>query len=142
MTTAIVEHRESKATEYLQALRSMTAEIERAIQATAHNALSDLEESIDRQQVLSARLARLADDLAAPLQAQSTIALPATDEDIMHQIETAGETLQQLNRRYGALLQHSSRSVTLMTSLFRSFHGQFQEAFGPRFKQQTWSCQM
>jgi hypothetical protein len=60
----------------------------------------------------------------------------------MQQIRTADGTLQQLNRRYAALLQHSSRSVALMTSLFSSFHGQFQEASGPRLKHQTWSCQM
>jgi hypothetical protein len=30
----------------------------------------------------------------------------------------------------------------LMASLFNSFQGQLQEASGPRFKHQTWSCQM
>jgi hypothetical protein len=134
--------RESKAAEYLQALRSMTAELERAMQAIAHNALSDFEDSIDSQQVLSARLARLADELSVPLQAQSAIARATIEEDMMRQIENAGDTLQQLNRRYAALLQHSSRSVALMISFFRSFHGQFQEASGPRLKHQTWSCQM
>jgi hypothetical protein len=64
------------------------------------------------------------------------------DEDMTRQIRSAGDTLQQLNRRYAALLQHSSRSVALMTSFFSSFHGQFQEASGPRLKHQTWSCQM
>jgi UV DNA damage repair endonuclease len=142
MTTAGEQDRESKAAEYLQALRSMTGELERAMQAIAHNALSDFEESIDTQQVLSARLARLAGDLSAPLQKQPVIARATVDEDIMRQIRTVGETLQQLNRRYAALLQHSSRSVALMTSFFRSFQGQFQEASGPRLKHQTWSCQM
>ena len=142
MTTAGDQDRESKAAEYLQALRSMTGELERAMQAIARNALSDFEESIDHQQVLSARLARLADDLSVSLQTQHAIARASMDEDMTRQIRSAGDTLQQLNRRYAALLQHSSRSVALMTSFFSSFHGQFQEASGPRLKHQTWSCQM
>jgi hypothetical protein len=142
MTTAGDQDRESKAAEYLQSLRCMTDELERAMQAIARNALTDFEESIDSQQVLSARLARLADDLCVPLEAQPAIARPQMDEDMMRQIRAADDTLQQLNRRYAALLQHSSRSVALMASFFSSFQGQFQEASGPRSKHQTWSCQM
>ena len=70
MTTAGVQDRDMKAAEYLQSLRSMTDELERAMQAIARNALREFEESIDSQQVLSARLARLADDLCAPLVAK------------------------------------------------------------------------
>jgi len=64
------------------------------------------------------------------------------DHDMMHQVLVAGDTLQKLNRRYAALLQHSSRSVALMASLFNSYKGQIKEASGPRLKHQTWSCQM
>jgi CTP-dependent riboflavin kinase len=112
------------------------------MQAIAHNSLPDFEESIGSQQVLSARLAELADELCAPLKAKPTIIPAAIDEDMMHQIRTADGTLQRLNQRYAALLQHSSRSITLMTSLFSSFQGQLQEASGTRLKHQTWSCQM
>jgi len=142
MTTAATQDRDLKAAEYLKSLRSMTDELERAMQAIARNALSDFEESIDSQQVLSARLAKLADDLCVPLEAKTAIARAAIDEDIMRQIRTADGKLQRLNQRYAALLKHSSRSVALMASLFSSFQGQFQEASGPRLKQQTWSCQM
>lgn len=142
MTTAGVLDRDLKAAEYLQSLRSMTDELERAMQAIARNALPEFEDSIDNQQVLSARLATLADDLCAPLEAETAIARAMIDEDMMHQIRSANETLQRLNQSYAALLQHSSRSVALMASLFSSFQGQFQEASGPRLKQQTWSCQM
>jgi hypothetical protein len=142
MTVAGVQDRDLKAVEYLQLLRSMTGELERAMQAIARNALPELEESIDSQQVLSARLAKLADDLCVPLQTKPVIARTKIDEDMMRQIRSADETLQRLNQRYAALLQHSSRSVALMTSLFSSFQGQFQEASGPRLKHQTWSCQV
>jgi len=146
MTTAGVQDRELKAADYLQSLRSMTRELERAMQAIASNALPDLEESIDNQQLLSARIAGLANDLAdtlcVPLEQKPAIAVAAIDEDMAKQIRTANDTLQKLNRRYAALLQHSSRSLALMSQLFSSFQGQFQEASGPRLKHQTWSCQM
>ena len=142
MTTAGDQDREAKAAEYLHLLRSMTSAIERAMQAIARNALSDLEESIDNQQVLSDRLLRLADDLRRPLAAQSAIAQVRLDQDMTRQIRTASDTLQRLNRQYAALLQHSSRSIALMASIFGSFQGKIQEASGPRLKHQTWSCQM
>jgi len=64
------------------------------------------------------------------------------NDDLMHRILIAGDSLQKLNRTYAALLHHSSRSTAAMVSLFASIRGQFQEASGPRLKYQTWSCQM
>ena len=142
MNTTGVQDRNLKATEYLQSLRSLTHELERAMQAIAHNALSELEESVDSQQVLSARLGELADDMCVPLETGPAIPIACFDEDLRHQIRSASDTLQKLNHRYAALLKHSSRSVARMASLFSSFQGQFQEASGPRLKHQTWSCQM
>jgi hypothetical protein len=142
MTTTAVQNRDLKAAEYLRSLRSMTRELERAMQAIAVNALPDLEESIDNQQVLSGRLAALADELCVPLQQKPAIARAAVDDDLARQIRAADDTLQRLNRRYAALLQHSTRSIALMSQLFSSFQGQIQEASGPRLKHQTWSCQM
>jgi hypothetical protein len=142
MNIAGIQDRDMKATEYLQTLRSLTHELEKAMQAIAHNALSELEDSIDSQRMLSARMSELADDLCVPLQANATISQACLDEEMKQQIRSASQTLQGLNQRYAALLKHSSRSVALMASLFSSFQGQFQEASGPRLKHQTWSCQM
>ncbi len=142
MNTTGVQDRDMKAVEYLQSLRSLTHELERAMQAIGHNALSELEQSIDSQQMLSARLGELANDMCIPLEADSAIPMACLDEDLRHQIRSASDALQMLNRRYAALLKHSSRSVALMASLFSSFQGQFQEASGPRLKHQTWSCRM
>ena len=96
---------------------------------------------------MSARLLSLAAELSAPLESASISPTPAApplkiDDDMMQQVRVAGDALQALNRRYAALLQHSSRSVALMASLFNSFQGKFKEASGPRLKHQTWSCQM
>jgi hypothetical protein len=142
MTTASVQDRDLKVAEYLQSLRTMTGEMERAMQAIARNALPEFEESVDSQQILGARLAKLADELCEPLEAKAPIVQAVIDEDIMRQIRSADQTLQQLNRRYAALLQHSSRSLAGMVSLFSSFQGQIQEASSPRLKHQTWSCRM
>jgi hypothetical protein len=142
MTAAAVPDRNGTAAEYLQLLRSLAGEMERAMKAIAQNALPDLEESVASQQIMSARLLVLADELSAPLKSNPAASPIKIDEDMMQQVHVAGDALQNLNRRYAALLQHSSRSVALMSSLFSSFQGQFKEASGPRLKHQTWSCQM
>ena len=142
MNTAGVQDRDRKAVEYLQSLRSLTHELERAMHAIANNAISELEDSVECQQVISVRLGELADDMCVPLEADPEIPMAGLDEDMRHQIRSASDALQNLNHRYAALIKHSSRSVARMASLFSSFQGQFQEASGPRLKHQTWSCQM
>jgi hypothetical protein len=146
MTAIAVEDRKVKATEYLEILRSLASEMEKAMQAIAQNALPELEESVASQQIMSSRLLVLADEISPSLKSNPAVssagADPGVDKDVMHQVQIAGDTLQKLNRRYAALLQHSSRSVALMASLFNSYKGQIKEASGPRLKHQTWSCRM
>jgi hypothetical protein len=152
MTAPAVQDRKDNAAEYLQLLRSLAGEMEKAMQAITRNALPDLEESVSNQQTMSARLLVLADDLSGPLKTNPARSIPFSvtparspiniDADMMQQVQAANESLQRLNRRYAALLEHSSRSVAMMSSLFGSVQGQFKEASGPRLKHQTWSCQM
>ena len=139
---ASVQNRELKAADYLVSLRSLTCELERAMQAIAHNSLPDLEESIASQQMLSSRIRELADDMCVPLEARAALPAASVDKDMALQIRAAADELQTLNQRYAMLIRHSSRSVALMAGLFGSLKGQFQEASGPRLKHQTWSCQM
>jgi hypothetical protein len=142
MTATQVQDRNGKAAEYLELLQSLASEMEKAMQAIAHNALPDLEESVASQQIMSTRLLVLADEISPSLKANPAVSQVGADADMVQQVQAAGDTLQKLNRRYAALLQHSSRSVALMASLFSSYKGQFKEASGPRLKHQTWSCQM
>jgi hypothetical protein len=146
MTAIAVEDRTVKTAEYLQLLRSLASEMEKAIQAIAHNDLPDLEDSVANQQIMSSRLLVLADEISPSLKSQSAVSFasvdPGVDQDVMHQVQVAGDSLQKLNRRYAALLQHSSRSLALMASLFNSYKGQIKEASGPGLKHQTWSCRM
>jgi hypothetical protein len=140
MTATAVQDRNGNATEYLQLLRSLATEMEKAMQAIAGNALPDLEESVANQQIMSARLLVLAGEISP--KSNPAVSSTSVDDDMLRQVRAAGDTLQNLNRRYAALLQHSSRSVALMASLFSSYQGQLKEASGPRLKHQTWSCQM
>lgn len=142
MTSAVVQQRERKAEEYLELLRRLASEIECAMQAITRNALPEFEESVATQEILSARLVALADELSVPLKSNAPTFPANLDEDLMRKIAKADEALQKVNRGYAALLQHSSRSVALMMSLLGSFQGQIKEASGPRLKVQTWSCQM
>jgi hypothetical protein len=142
MNSGDAQNRNLKAAEYLQLLGSLAVELEKAMNAIAQNALPDLEESIVNQQALSSRLTVLVNQICVPLKTETPASKPGLDEEMIGQIHTASNSLQQLNRRYAALLQHSSRSVAQMVELFNSVRGQIQEASGPRLKVQTWSCQM
>jgi hypothetical protein len=91
---------------------------------------------------LSGRLTSLVTQICIPLETKAPTSESSLDEDLIQQIRSASDSLQQLNRRYAALLQHSSRSVAQMVGLFNSVRGQIQEASGSRLKVQTWSCQV
>jgi hypothetical protein len=142
MTTVVTQDRNRDAAEYLRLLVTLREEMNTAMGAIANNALAQFEDSITSQQQLSARLLILADELSVPLATGRAASADPIDDNLMHQIFIAGDSLQKLNRTYAALLRHSSTSTALMVSFFASARGQIQEASGPRLKHQTWSCQM
>ncbi len=137
-----LQDRNGKVEVYLQLLRSLACELERAMQAIAKNSLLEFDESVRRQETLSARITDLAMELKVSSQPVAHSAARYTSDGLMQQIRVASATLQTLNQQYGSLLQHSSRSVALMVSLFESFKGNLQEGTGSRSKYQTWSCQI
>lgn len=142
MTGGDPRARNVKAGEHLRLLRSLAGELERAMLAISSNNLQELEESVANQQDLSARLEHLATGLSDSPVAPNVFPSDSIAPDLMVEIRAAAAELQFLNLRYALLLQHSSRSVALMASLFNSFTGQLKEASGARVKLQTWSCQM
>ncbi|MGA2570224.1 MAG: hypothetical protein ABSF23_06860 [Terracidiphilus sp.] len=123
-------------------MNSMAFEMERAMAAISRNSISALEESIANQEAFSTRLVELADDLNTPSLPDPHARPALADDRIMGQIRKASDTLQNLNRRYAALIKFSSQSVALMVSLFNSYQGQLREGSGARMKLQTWSCQI
>jgi hypothetical protein len=132
--------RNGKAGEHLHLLRALALELQRAMAAIAASDLPELEDSVANQQELSARLTLIAEDWATSLKSDPAAWLDGVDASLRDQIRSAAAELRKLNLRYSLLLQHSSRSVALMTSLFRSFRGQLQEAPGAGLQKQTWSC--
>jgi hypothetical protein len=142
MIATIVQDRDSKLEEYLQLLRSMAFELERAMSAISDNSIHALEGSLANQEAFSTRLVELADDLSITVQQGPLTVRESADDYLMQRVHAASNELQTLNRRYSALLKYSSRSVAMMVSLFSSYQGQIQEASGPRLKLQTWSCQI
>jgi len=141
MTGGGPQPRSQKAGEHLQLLRSLAAELERAMQAISSNNLLELEESVASQQDLSARLSQLAGELSSFPSAGSVPVTDSIPSGLMREIRASAAELEHLNLRYSYLLQHSSRSVALMASFFNSVKGQLKEVPGDRLKLQTWSCQ-
>ena len=142
MISAGTQIRNGMLEEYLQLLHSMAFELERAMSAIAGNSIHAFEESLANQEAFSARLVELAENLSKPSPTDRLVNPAIADDSMMRQVHTASAALQNLNRRYSALLKFSSHSVALMVSLLSSYQGQFQEGSGPRLKLQTWSCQI
>ena len=142
MIETVVQDRNRKLAEYLQLLRLLAFELDRAMKAITQNSLTALEDSVANQQVFSDRLVELAEDLCRPASERPLPTPPPANSELTDQICAASNALQNLNRRYSGLLKHSSHSVALMVSLFSSFQGKMQEDSGPRLKQTTWSCQI
>jgi hypothetical protein len=142
MIAAEPHTRNDRAGEHLQLLRSLSAELERAMRAIAGNHLAELEDSVANQQALSLQLGELADEMRASALAPSVAVVDTIEPVLMREIRDAASELRKLNLRYSILLKYSSRSVALMAALFNSFKGQFQEAPGARLRHQTWSCRV
>lgn len=142
MSVAEMPTRSSQTQEHLLLLRSLSSEVQRAMDAIATNDLEVLEGSIAVQQDLSERLSHLADQFSIASRASAASPSPLPGSGLMGEIRTASAELQRLIFRYSILLEHSSRSAALMASLLSSFQGQLQEGSGTRPKVQTWSCQI
>jgi hypothetical protein len=134
--------RDQRTRAYLETAHSLVQELERAMQAISCNGLSDLEESLAEQEVLTVRLRSLRRQLWVFNDTQPACLRPALERELPSDLVSADAELQAANRVYEAVLGHSSHSAALMTSLLGSANGQFQEASGARLKYQTWSCRM
>ncbi len=142
MTDTGATDRAERIRDYLDTAHSLVRELERAMSAISCNSLSDLEESLAEQEVLTVRLRSLRRQLWVFNGSQSSYLRPALGTELPSDLVTAHDTLQAVNRVYETVLVHSSHSAALMTSLLSSAKGNLQEVSGPRLKYQTWSCQI
>src|ERR1700679_273222 len=99
MIATIVEDRNSKLEEYLQLLRSMAFELERAMSAISENSIHALEGSLANQEAFSTRLVELADDLGRPVLQEAVTVRGSGDDDLLQRVNAASNELQSLNRR-------------------------------------------
>jgi hypothetical protein len=137
--------RDQVASAYLGQLEALAAELDAAIQAVATNAIGRLQESVSKQEMLCAGLAKMAGVVSAEpwtVDAGNKGLASGPKEDLEEKIRSAKARIFNLTLRYAALLKHSGDSIALLASLCRSHTGQFQETRGPRLKHQTWSCEM
>jgi len=140
MSNSSATGRDQQAVEQLEIVRALGEELERAMLAITCNAISDLEESLEAQNVLASRL-RDARSQGRDRSGDDSIKLSA-NHPLAKDIADAQAELLGINRVYDAVLRRSSHSASLMASLLSSCNGIFQEASGPRLKHQTWSCRM
>ena len=136
-----IQAHDQLAAAYLLQLQTLAFEISVAMDSIAANALTSLQESVAKQEMLCSVLASLAKTIRAKVRSpEQPVVL--SDSSIEPRIQAASEAIRQLNLQYAALLKHSGRSLALLASLCRSHTGWFAEARGPRSKHQTWSCEM
>jgi hypothetical protein len=129
---------ELRAEQYLEESHRLAAELQRGMDSIAANALAEFEESIANQQAIAAHLTELAKDFALPAHGSLTSSALG-DSEIAAQIQAANCHLQVLNKRYSALLRHSSQSAAQMISLLTSLKGYYRQTSGP--SHQGWSCE-
>ncbi len=126
--------------EHLKTIRALVRELDRAMLAISRNRLSELEDSVAEQEILTARLRGIS-GVVRDRNDMHNVALPI-DSHLAKEVAAAHAELQQRNRVYEAVLRHSGHSASLMVSLLDSFRGNFSEASGSRLRHQTWSCQV
>ena len=137
-----VQKRDDLSDIYLQQLQALAFEISVATNAIAGHALTTLQDSVAKQEMLCASLATIAYALGDGSRLSEQPLVPGPDSAVEVKIRAARRAVRELNLQYAALLKHSGRSIALLISLCRSHTGRFQEARGPRLNHQTWSCEM
>ncbi len=140
-SSRLAQDREHLAAEYLRVLQEFSSEIDTATHAITRNALNELEESVRRQESLSLRLRESVAAISAGLEGSGPLFGAGDHPALEKQIRSAMNRFQQLNLRYAALLKHSSQSVSLMSSLCKTFGSELLPAAGTQTKHQTLSCE-
>jgi hypothetical protein len=135
------EERNEQARIYLEQLRSLASEIDIAMGAIATNALTNLQNSIAKQENLCDSLAIMANAASGGVK-PSEFNLPSSIDIVVEErIRATIDSIRSLNLQYSFLLKHSGRSIAVLSSLCRSHTGQFDDLGRIRSKRQTWSCE-
>jgi hypothetical protein len=142
MSEAALRTRDQIAADCLQQMQELAREISASMDAIASNAMPRFQESVATQEMLCSSIAAMANTVGEGFRPSAQPALSGVDATIESRIRAASKAICELNLQYAALLRHSGKSIAVLTALYRSHTGQFQEAHGSRLKYQTWSCEM
>jgi len=140
---------EPSAAHFLACVQALTTEIRIALDAIEANDLLTLTDSICRQEDLSSQLERMPRPEESFFHGGNAArAWAQLWGDVESRIESAVETLRHLSAEYALVLQTSSRSISLLTSLCRGYAGDVRMAPTDRSSshaaglgQRTWSCE-
>ena len=141
MNSNAVQTHDQLAASYLHQLQALAFEISVAMDAIARNAITSLQESVAKQEMLCAVLANLANTIGERVTSSERPPV-LNDSSVAREIQATSTVVRELNLQYAALLKHSGRSIALLLSLCRSHTGQLQEPGGSGSKRQPWSCEM
>jgi hypothetical protein len=140
---------EPSATHFLACVQALTVEIRIALDAIAANDLLTLTDSICRQEDVCLQL----ELMPRPVHELARGGGSAREwaqlwGDVESRVATAVEGLRQVSMEYALVLQNSSRSISLLTSLCRGFSGELRPAANDRpsghaniLTRRTWSCE-
>jgi hypothetical protein len=131
-----------EAEEYLESIRALAQELDRAMEAIAVRELSTFEESLHRQRAACANLADLPRRSAQRRAGHTGSNAAPVDAELAGRISAATTALLTLNSRYSALLKHSGDTMRLFAGLFRSYTGTTQQGMGMTTNLHTWSCEL
>ena len=137
-----IQAHDQLAAAYLLQLQTLAFEISVAMDSIAANALTSLQESVAKQEMLCSVLGIMANTIRKEASSSGQPLPVLSDSSVEGKIHATSVAICQLNLKYAALLKHSGRSIALLASLCRSHSGQFEGAYGARLKRQTWSCEM
>lgn len=136
------DEREQLAAEYLRVLQEFSIELDTATNAITRNALAEFEDSVSRQEALSAKVRDIVTAINSSWDTVGQQFSSNENPELVRQINLTFKRFQHLNLRYAALLKHSSHSVALMSSLCRTYKADLPAASdAAQPKQQTWSCE-
>jgi len=106
--------RDKLAATYLQHLQMLASEITVAMDAIAANALSTLQESVSKQEMLCASLVAMSDAVSVEFGSPEQPLPSHLDAAVGTKIRETTGAIRNLNLQYAALLKHSSRSIALL----------------------------
>lgn len=140
MSLQIVEPTLDSSSIYLQQLEELISEMSTGIQAIASHSLGALRKSVARQEELCTNLANTRDAGPTRLSVISQSIWPQSDDDIEQTIWQASNTIRQLNLQYDELLKYSSKTATMLSSLYSCHFDKTTVSQHGLSQQHTWSC--